>query len=115
MPKTQRREPRFEVMWKTQIKNEFLTVYQASVHNVSANGVKVICDQPLREGSMINATVFCKHIRLLTAYSLTGQVVYCNPLQDRLGYQFGVNLTDIPESYIEQIRLMEESGHPIYE
>ena len=115
MTRSQRKEPRFEVVWKAQIKNEYETVYQGSVHNVSASGFKVICDQPLRESSGVNATVLCKHIRQLAAYSLEGSVVYCIPLQDRLGYQIGIRLTEIPDNYMQQILQMEADGHPIYE
>lgn len=115
MSKLDRKEIRFEVIWKAKLRTDQGKTHHACIHNASESGLRVMNDQPLAIDSLIDIQLICRLSRRLSAFSLCGKVVYCEPLAANMGYKIGVNLIQNCELYQQQINKMEEEGYPVYE
>ena len=119
MSRSDRKAPRFEVAWKARLSfdsgRDYCPVYQVSIHNASATGLRVITDHPFSEGQQLCIRMICKHSRKLTAFTLKGSVVYCTAFDPRMGYKLGLALQEAPDAYQQLIDTMEREGHPLYD
>lgn len=115
MSKLDRKEIRFEVIWKAKLRTDQGATYHACIHNASASGLRIINEQPLIEGSTLEIQLLCRLSRRMSVFTLSGTVVYCTYSESNIGYKIGVNLTRDCESYQNQINQMLEDGYPVYD
>lgn len=115
MSKLDRREPRFEVVWKARLSTGGRPAYHVSIHNASSHGLRIISEHNIADGQLLTINLICKHSRKLAAFTLQGEAVYCKYFDERMGYKLGITLLNPPEEYAQLILKMEAEGHPIYE
>lgn len=115
MSKIDRREPRFEVIWKARLSSGFHPVQHVSIHNASSHGLRIISETPFAEDQDLTINLICKNSRRLAAFTLKAKVIYCKHFDQRMGYKLGVAVAEPPSEFLKLIDKMEQEGHPVYE